>query len=166
MKYDTPNQWYLLNSGKFEGWVVRPFNAEIEKFNLKGKDVNDVSWSHGFTHCKDLNGDYVMFCGVNRFEELATECADPNDINFNFDTEENNMNDLTPEQQQIVNRVSQDATAVESLYGVVYRTDDGATFTTESAVDSYNAFIYILDTVDPELLRATMAAYFEELHGD
>jgi hypothetical protein len=165
MKYDTPNQWYLLKSGKFKGRVVRPFNAEVETFKPKNMDVNDVSWSHGFTHCKDVNGDYVMFCGVNRFEELATECDDPNDLNFNFDTEENNMSALTPEQQQIVNRVSQEATDVEGIYEVVYKTDDGFIFSSEAAVDSYNAFGYILDTVDPELLRATMAAYFEALHG-
>jgi hypothetical protein len=166
MKYDTPNQWYVLTAGLYKGSVVRPFNAEIEEYRHKGVLINDASWSNGITHCKDANGDFVFFCGVDRFEQIATECADPNDLNFNFDTEENNMSDLTPEQQQIANRVAQDATAVGSCYEVVYKTDDGFLFTTEAAVDSYNAFDYILDTVDPELLRATMAAYFEELHGD
>jgi hypothetical protein len=95
------------------------------------------------------------------------KCDKPHDLNFNFDTEENNMSDLTPEKQQIVNRISQEAFGVaHDNYDVVYRTADGFVFSSEAAVDSYNAFAYILDTVDPELLRATMAAYFEALHGN
>jgi hypothetical protein len=172
MKFNTPNQWYILTAGLYKGSVVRPFNAETEKYRHKGKEVHDIGWSNGITHCKDAYGCFVMFCGVERFEEIATECNKPKDapnqdIDFNFDTEENNMSALTPEQQQIVNRVSQDAvnSSVDD-YEVVYKTDDGFIFSSEAAVDSYNAFGYILDTVDPELLRATMAAYFEELHGN
>jgi hypothetical protein len=167
MKFNTPNQWYILTAGLYKGSVVCPFNAEIEEYRHKGVLINDASWSNGITHCKDANGDFVFFCGVDRFEQIATECADPNDLNFNFDTEENNMSDLTPEQQQIANRVAQDAFGVaHDNYDVVYRTEEGFVFSSEAAVDSYNAFAYILDTVDPELLRATMAAYFEALHGE
>jgi hypothetical protein len=172
MKFNTPNQWYVLTAGLYKGSVVRPFNAEIEKYRHRGALINDASWSNGITHCKDAYGCFVFFCGVDRFEEIATECNKPKDapnqdIDFNFDTEENNMSALTPEQQQIVNRVSQDAvnSSVDD-YEVVYKTDDGFIFSSEAAVDSYNAFGYILDTVDPELLRATMAAYFEALHGN
>jgi hypothetical protein len=149
MKYDTPNQWYLINNGIHTGQVVCISNAD------------------GFSHCYDVKGAFVMFCTVSHFKRIATECADPNDLNFNFDTEENNMSDLTPEQQQIANRISQGAFGVaHDNYEVVYRTEEGFVFSSEAAVDSYNAFAYILDTVDPELLRATMAAYFEALHGE
>jgi hypothetical protein len=149
MKCDTPNQWYLINNGMHTGQVVSISNAD------------------GFSHCYDVKGAFVMFCTVSHFKRIATECYKPHDLNLSSETKENNMSALTSEQQQIVNRVSQDAvnSSVDD-YEVVYKTDDGFIFSSEAAVDSYNAFDYILDTVDPELLRATMAAYFEALHGN
>ena len=165
MKYDTPNQWYLIKSGKFEGRVVRPFNAEIETFNLKGKDVNDVSWSHGFTHCKDPNGDYVMFCGVNRFEELATECADPNDLNFNSDTEENTMNTLTDGDKETVEWTAGEALADKSgMFRIVYQTEDGAVFTSEQAAELYLGLTHILTALEDKdyLLAPAFEAFLNE----
>jgi hypothetical protein len=70
MKYEQTMSVYELTIRKTLHEVV-PFNAETEKFFHRGSMINDVSWSHGFTHLKTVDDEYVGFVGVDYFEKNA-----------------------------------------------------------------------------------------------
>jgi hypothetical protein len=139
MKYDTSNQWYLLTSGNQKGQVVRSFNAETEKYKSKGEDVNDIGWSNGITHCKDAYGCFVMFCGVDRFEEIATECDKPHELNLSSETKENIMNlaDKTRKAHSIYCG-SPDLT-------VLYKCSDGEIFEEENTAVTHEHVVKVCD---------------------
>jgi hypothetical protein len=70
MKYEQTDTVFRFKR-RDEILKVVPFNGETEEFLCKGQMINDVSWSHGFTHFKLEDGTYAGFCGVNYFEENA-----------------------------------------------------------------------------------------------
>lgn len=66
MKYTETDKVFLLRvGGKLER--VKPYNGEEEGIG--------PSWSHGFTHLKDENGNRNGFCGIIYFEKNAKEVS-------------------------------------------------------------------------------------------
>lgn len=73
MKYENTQKKYLFTKGLFKGRIVKTYNAELDK------DRPDISWSHGLTHFRDADtGEYVGWCGICRFEEIASELDEKN----------------------------------------------------------------------------------------
>lgn len=69
-KYEMTRTWFKLPRWSHP---VKPFNGEKTKFwKANGAFGNDVSWSHGFTHFKDVTG-RVGNCGVGYFEDKAVK---------------------------------------------------------------------------------------------
>lgn len=73
MKYTQVTTWFEITTGKFKGWVVQPFNAETEEVVKPSGRTNDVSHSHGITHCKTSDGMFAFHCGTSVFERIAKE---------------------------------------------------------------------------------------------
>jgi hypothetical protein len=70
MKYEETGSIFRFKLRKVE-YEVMPFNGEVEEFWCKGRLMTDVSWSHGITHLKTVDGTYVGFAGIDTFEKGA-----------------------------------------------------------------------------------------------
>jgi hypothetical protein len=70
MKYEETGSIFRFKIRNVE-YEVMPFNGEIDEFLCRGRLMTDVSWSHGITHLKTVDGVYVGFAGIDLFEQDA-----------------------------------------------------------------------------------------------
>jgi hypothetical protein len=70
MKYEETTSIFRFKIRNVEDQVM-PFNGETEEFMCRGRLMTDVSWSHGITHLKTVDGVYVGFAGIQLFEKDA-----------------------------------------------------------------------------------------------
>ena len=70
MKYEETASIFRFKIRNVE-YQVMPFNGEAEEFMCRGRLMTDVSWSHGLTHLKTVDGVYVGFAGIDMFEKDA-----------------------------------------------------------------------------------------------